>query len=427
MTTAKGSTPDWLPKDSALRHGVVIVTRDASRSGAPLTALNLSKALIRDHGIPVVSVLRAGGPLEGEFHRLGPVFHIPSSHLPGAFHAAESRPLLRLAKHAVYAVGQAVRARHWRRLHRFLKTQRIGHAICNTVLSGSAAAELKAGGIQVIGLAHELTYSIRFRNWTGEAKALIANSQALIVAGSSIRDAYRAEFPAASTPIHIVPQSHNIDPASLTNEYRLSHRGAVRTRLGLAEEDVMVMGCGTADLRKGVDFFVQTAREMAIGKSFSLPNGGRIVLVWLGNIEPGYRVWAEKDIIELGMQGRLIFLRSTPDAAPHYAAADIFFQCSREDPFPNVVLEAMASGLPVVGFAGTGGVEEQVGNAAGVIVPYADTKAAAEQLHRLALAPDMRLQMGGSGRARIDALGGFTAYAGRLLGIMSQYEQSATK
>ena len=201
----------------------------------------------------------------------------------------------------------------------------------------------------------------------------------------------------------------------------------MRSQLGLAEGDVMVMGCGTADLRKGVDFFVQTARELTIGNSVSLPNGGRIIFVWLGNIEPGYRVWAEKDIIELGMQGRLIFFRSTPDAAPHYAAADIFFQCSREDPFPNVVLEAMASALPVLGFAGTGGVEEQVGNDAGVIVPYADTRAAAQQLRRLAEAPELRLQMGAQGRARVDALGGFTAYAGRLLGIMSQFETSTTK
>jgi len=62
----------------------------------------------------------------------------------------------------------------------------------------------------------------------------------------------------------------------------------------------------------------------------------------------------------LALPDRLIFLGSQQDMVPCFATADLFFLSSREDPFPTTVLEAMAYGLPVVGFAGTGGVEEQI-------------------------------------------------------------------
>jgi hypothetical protein len=40
--------------------------------------------------------------------------------------------------------------------------------------------------------------------------------------------------------------------------------------------------------------------------------------------------------------------------APCFAAADLFFLSSREDPFPTTVPEIMAYGLPGMGFAGSG-------------------------------------------------------------------------
>jgi hypothetical protein len=66
--------------------------------------------------------------------------------------------------------------------------------------------------------------------------------------------------------------------------------------------------------------------------------------------------------------------------------ADIFLLSSRLDPFPNVAIDAMSAGLPVVCFEKGSGVAEMLSNHAGLkrlVVPYADVASAAEVIEQL--------------------------------------------
>jgi glycosyltransferase involved in cell wall biosynthesis len=118
---------------------------------------------------------------------------------------------------------------------------------------------------------------------------------------------------------------------------------------------------------------------------------------------------------ELALPDRLIFLGPQQDMGRCFAASDIFFLPSREDPFPTTVLEAMAYGLPVVGFAGSGGIEEQICGGVGVIVPYGNVTSAVKTMRQLAEQPDERNRMARLGRERIALLGGYHAYVGNLM------------
>lgn len=60
------------------------------------------------------------------------------------------------------------------------------------------------------------------------------------------------------------------------------------------------------------------------------------------------------------------------DAPRLYARADILLHTKVNDPCPNVVVEALACGLPVV-YAASGGVPELVGGSAGIGVPVEST------------------------------------------------------
>jgi glycosyltransferase involved in cell wall biosynthesis len=406
------------PPGAKLRHGVVIVSSDAGRTGAPLIALNIARELVEGLGIPVVTLLLAPGELEADFAQLGPVFVVRS--YPAKFFHARSRHLLRVLNRAIQIAELALRGgedRFWRKFTRYLAKRQICHAVCNTVVSGDAAIRLKCAGVTSIGLIHELPHSIRARGWTDRAAALVEGARAVVFPCPQVRAAFGAAFALGDKPNFVFPQGLGIGPGELVPERRAVLRSAFRSGLGLACDEVLILGCGEDDFRKGIDLFVQAVRELA--RSSTEPCTKRIVFAWAGRVNPSFRVWAEKDLIKLNLTDRLFFLGPQQDMVPAFAAADIFFLPSREDPFPNVVLEAMASGLPVVGFAGTGGFEEQARGGAGVTVPYCDVASAVNVMRELAERPDERESMGRLGRERIALSGGYRLYVARLVEVLT--------
>jgi GalNAc-alpha-(1->4)-GalNAc-alpha-(1->3)-diNAcBac-PP-undecaprenol alpha-1,4-N-acetyl-D-galactosaminyltransferase len=61
-----------------------------------------------------------------------------------------------------------------------------------------------------------------------------------------------------------------------------------------------------------------------------------------------------------GLQGRVHLDGATSDVSSEYRSADLFCLPSRFEGFPNTLAEAMAHGLPGVGFAGCAGIDELI-------------------------------------------------------------------
>jgi glycosyltransferase involved in cell wall biosynthesis len=84
-------------------------------------------------------------------------------------------------------------------------------------------------------------------------------------------------------------------------------------------------------------------------------------------------------------------------------AADAFLHASLSEGLPNVVLEAMACGLPIVA-TDVGGTGEAIADGVeGFLVPPRDPRAAAAALERLWRDRDLRHRLGAAGRARVEA------------------------
>jgi glycosyltransferase involved in cell wall biosynthesis len=113
----------------------------------------------------------------------------------------------------------------------------------------------------------------------------------------------------------------------------------------------------------------------------------------------------ESDLIalrdRLGLGGRLRVLGFRDDLAAVFGAADAVAAPSvHPDPFPNVVLEAAASGVPVVG-ARRGGIPEILRNGTGRLVPPEDPSALATALRELADAPEEARRLGEAAAADV--------------------------
>jgi glycosyltransferase involved in cell wall biosynthesis len=85
--------------------------------------------------------------------------------------------------------------------------------------------------------------------------------------------------------------------------------------------------------------------------------------------------------------------------AAAYASADAFVFPSDTDTFGNVVLEAQASGLPVI-VSDAGGPRENVEpGVTGMVIPAGDRGALVEAMGALAADGELRRRMGAAGRA----------------------------
>jgi glycogen synthase len=107
---------------------------------------------------------------------------------------------------------------------------------------------------------------------------------------------------------------------------------------------------------------------------------------------------------ESGMQGRIQFLgwQTTQQLKDQYASANLFLFPSRHEGMPNAVLEAMATGLPVVATRIAGNEELVVDGETGGLVPPEDVDALQATLRSFLLDPRMREQMGRASRRRVE-------------------------
>lgn len=119
------------------------------------------------------------------------------------------------------------------------------------------------------------------------------------------------------------------------------HIHEIRQKLNIQDDQFVVIGVGQVQPRKRVDVFVELAKRY--------PD---IAFVWVGGIPFGHAAASHHAMDRLmhTSQSNLHFTGIVPleEIADYYHAADVFLLPSTQETFGLVVVEAAASGLPVV-------------------------------------------------------------------------------
>jgi len=112
-----------------------------------------------------------------------------------------------------------------------------------------------------------------------------------------------------------------------------------RAALGLAPEDRVLLFIGSDYWRKGLDRVLAAVSVLAEqGESV------RLLVAGGDRRQASYADLATR----LGLGGQVMFLGQVKRPEELYAVADLFVLPTRYDPFANVTLEALASGVPVL-------------------------------------------------------------------------------
>jgi sugar transferase (PEP-CTERM/EpsH1 system associated) len=126
---------------------------------------------------------------------------------------------------------------------------------------------------------------------------------------------------------------------------------------------------------------------------------GRQVLAVIAGDGP-LRDALQDRIDRLGLQESVRLLGHRGDVESVFASLDVFVLSSKSEGMSNTILEAMASGLPVVATR-VGGADEMVQDGeTGLLVPPGDPEPLADALDRLVSSAPLRQSFGSAGRRR---------------------------
>jgi glycosyltransferase involved in cell wall biosynthesis len=166
----------------------------------------------------------------------------------------------------------------------------------------------------------------------------------------------------------------------------------LRDRLGIPRDCPVVGFVGRLTRDKGLPELIE-----AFGTILKAEPQTRLLLVgWFDAAEDALggdlraRILAHPSIHVTGM---------VADAAPYYHAMDMMVLPTWREGFPNAVLEAAASGLPVVTTESTGSRDSVVPEVTGLLIPPGYPVAISEAVIKLLRNPERRLRMGAAARA----------------------------
>jgi glycosyltransferase involved in cell wall biosynthesis len=305
---------------------VMLVSHEASRTGAPRVATELSKGFI-EAGLRVLVVLRWDGPLRADFEATGAtVITEPGRHL---------RVLMRkfrFGKHLALSWEKWIATR----LLRYYQPKAV---YLNTALSLTYAQPAVVMLKKVAVHLHEVD------DWLQHAldRYPLEQDQA-----SEINWAHCAQR-SADILCKRYPLARSQFIPSGIDTVRVREQATLNFEKELPEQ--FIVNCATADRRKGVDIWLRMCEKLAENKKWS-----ELHFVWIGKITQVHLIepYRKKPFFK-----HVHFLGEVDNPHPIIRKARLMVLTSRQDAYPLVVLEAQALCVPVVAFD-VGDVKDQV-------------------------------------------------------------------
>ncbi|KPJ58341.1 MAG: hypothetical protein AMS15_08590 [Planctomycetes bacterium DG_23] len=276
------------------------------------------------------------------------------------------------------------------RLRRLLKSSK-PHILHTFLFHANIVGRIAAAGLRYCAVISSVRVAERRFKWHLALDWLTSPFMDLEVCVSE--GVYRFTQMRAKIPrkkLTVIPNGIDLDEFE-RKDLRLQAR-ELRNSLRISPDAPLILTIGRLERQKGISYFLLAAREVLQ----EFPEA-RFLIVGEG---PDKRRLISQ-VRDLGIEYAVGFLGFRDDVPQILAPADIFVLASLWEGMPNVVLEAMASGKPVVGTQVEGTEELVVPGETGILVPTADAKMLAQGISRLIREPDLAGKMAQAARKRV--------------------------
>ena len=173
----------------------------------------------------------------------------------------------------------------------------------------------------------------------------------------------------AVDPARVSVIYNGVDLERFHPDHAAAHRAPTRGEAGIGSGDRVLLFVGSGYERKGLATAIEALPHLI---------GTRLAVIGRGD-ETRYRRLAAR----LGVAERIRWLGLRQDVLRWYAAADLLVLPTRYEPFGNVHLEALASGLPVLTTTAAGGSELIEEGKNGAVIEPGEPSALAAAVNRL--------------------------------------------
>jgi len=174
----------------------------------------------------------------------------------------------------------------------------------------------------------------------------------------------------------------------------------LRQELHVADDEILIGKIGRLSPEKGIPDLLSAIREVR-----RAGHPARLALVGVGPEEESVRVL----VADLGLDSAVHFLGYRKEMQAVYNSLDLVVQASHTEGMPNVIIEAMLIGVPVVA-TDVGGTREVLdGGKSGILVPAGKPAALAEAIARFCGNPQEQTLRTRCGREFIRERFGFEA------------------
>ncbi|MFM9911833.1 MAG: glycosyltransferase [Chitinophagaceae bacterium] len=328
--------------------GILFVSHEASRSGAPLILLGIIKEFRKQSAIPFYILIMEDGPLTSEFKLLGETYvwrKKQPAYLPS---------FLRKIISLFYRLSLYIRGPYI-----LFKLKKIPLVFLNTISNGHIHKKLALFNPIFICYVHEMNYTINIVTNQSVLKFTLKNTHLFLAGSTAVKNNLIKTHgvPAEKIEVHY-------SSLEITSREKTSYSAAIRSfkASNAIPENAIVIGVASSgEWRKGLDLFFPL-----IAMYFSLHPGSNVFFIWKGYKSVGNSTFYEMyDLNQLGYANQVALIPHGGGSIECIAAYDIHLLLSREDPYPLVVLEAASFGVPTICFENAGGTVEFVENDCG--------------------------------------------------------------